>query len=74
MEMPYGTDAEALASSLICVALLDQLIIKRILTGQDVSGLLRNARNALDPPTTQRETDAGWLIEKLISRFTPQNV
>ncbi len=73
MDKQYGTDAEALASTLICTALLDQLVSKTILTRDDVRKLLRRARNALEPTSVAREIDAGWLIDKLISRY-PQNI
>jgi hypothetical protein len=76
MDKPYSTDGNALATSLICAALLEKLVASDMLTRDDVAGLLRNARNALGggPVRAVGDLDAARLIDELIGRYTAQNV
>jgi hypothetical protein len=76
MDKPYSTDGNALATSLICAALIEKLIASDLLTRDDVAGILRNARNALGsgPTRAAGELDAARLIDDLIGRYTAKNV
>ena len=73
MDEPISTEGNALATNLICEALLRTLIAAELLTPDDVSGLLRSARSALGsgPVRAAGETDAARLIDSLISRYAP---
>ena len=73
MDTPYGTDGNALATSLVCAALLEKLVARDVLTRSDVGGLLRNARNALGSRLagTAGELDAAGIIDGLIKRYAP---
>jgi hypothetical protein len=74
MDMPYSTDGTALASSLICAALLEKLVAKSILTRGEVADLLRNAKVGLSsgeaPPSGA--LDAARLLDNIADRYVTQ--
>ena len=76
MDQPYSTDGNALASSLICVALLDKLVAKGVLARGEVADLLRNARSALGSRETRPAGahDAARLLDDVTDRYIAQRI
>lgn len=74
MEMPYSTDGTALASSLICAALLEKLVAKSVLTRGEVADLLRNAKVGLSSGEARPAgaLDAARLLDEVADRYVTQ--
>jgi hypothetical protein len=76
VDQPYSTDGNALASSLICAALLEKLVAKSILTRAEVADLLRNARTGLGSGEARPagHLDAARLIDDVTDRYITQRI
>jgi hypothetical protein len=76
MTQPFSTEGNALATSLICAALLEKLVSTGALNNGNVEALLRTARQALGngPVRASGETDAAKLIDGLIARYAAKQV
>jgi hypothetical protein len=76
MEQPFSPEGNALASSLICTALLQKLVAQGILTRSDVIDLVRNARNALGSGAIRPDgaLDAARLLDDIAKRYAAQSI
>lgn len=74
MDIPYSTDGTALASSLMCAALLEKLVAKSVLTRGEVADLLRNAKVGLSSARTRPAgaLDAARLLDEVADRYITQ--
>jgi len=76
MDQPFSSEGNALATSLICAALLDKLVSVGALSAGNVQSLLQTARQTLGrgPIRPIGEADAAEIIGGLIKRYAAKQV